>query len=140
MYAPVMKNACAILYRFKTYGVIVMIKRILIAEDHFESRESLTKLAILQGFDVIAVADGAEMLSIVNASKFDLVITDLNMPKLNGASVAEILELKRDKTPIIAVTGQSEHDVRWLKEKFLKIFYKPLDTKALFKFIKNLSD
>lgn len=82
-----------------------MIKRILIAEDDSPSREALTTLAKMQGYDVIAVADGAELLSIANALKFDLIITDLIMPEINGASAIDIMALSGNSTPAIAVTG-----------------------------------
>jgi len=115
-----------------------MIKRILIAEDDFSSREALTKLATSFGFDVVAVADGAELLSIANAWKFDLIITDLIMPELNGASVFEIMKLGGNNTPMIAVTGLSVHDIRFIKDKFVKIFYKPINAKKLLNTSKSL--
>ena len=119
-------------------AVVIMIKRILIAEDDFSSREALTKLATSFGFDVVAVADGAELLSIANAWKFDLIITDLIMPELNGASVFEIMKLGGNNTPMIAVTGLSVHDIRFIKDKFVKIFYKPINAKKLLNTSKSL--
>jgi len=71
-----------------------MTKRILIAEDDYSSREALTELAIREGFDVISVADGVQLLSIVKTGKFDVVVTDLIMPDLNGESASDIMRLK----------------------------------------------
>ena len=116
----------------------IMAIRILIAEDDYESREALTKLAEAEGYEVLAVADGVELLTIADKSKFDAVITDLVMPDLNGASASEIMKLKGDKTPIIAVTGLSPHDVRHIKDKFTKIYYKPVNASKLFGYIKTL--
>jgi DNA-binding response OmpR family regulator len=116
----------------------IMPKRILIAEDDFPSREALTKLAEAEGYEVLAVADGVELLSVTDKYKFDAVITDLVMPALNGASASEILKMKGDKTPIIAVTGLSPHDIRYIKGVFDKIFYKPIDAHVLFGYIKTL--
>jgi len=85
-----------------------MTKRILIAEDDYSSREALTRLAVQEGYDVMAVADGVQLLSIVDIGKFDVVITDLMMPDLNGASASDIMKLKGDMTPVIAVTGPAK--------------------------------
>jgi len=115
-----------------------MLKRILIAEDDFASREVLTKLATIQGYDVIAVADGTELLSIANIGKFDLIITDLVMPDLNGASATQIMKLRGDNTPVIAVTGLTSYDVRHVKDSFTMIFHKPLNTNNLFEYIKTI--
>jgi DNA-binding response OmpR family regulator len=115
-----------------------MRKRILIAEDDFNTRETLTKLAENAGYEVLAVADGAEMLAIADIGKFDVVITDLMMPDLNGVSANEIMRLKGDKTPIIAVTGLSPQDIEHVKGNFAGIFYKPINASALFGYIGTL--
>jgi DNA-binding response OmpR family regulator len=115
-----------------------MIKRILIAEDNYYFRDALTQLAAREGFDVIAVDSGTELLSIANSSKFDLIITDLIMPGSDVAYVTETLKQRGDTTPIIAVTGLSSLDVEWVKTEFIKIFYKPINADELFKYIRNL--
>lgn len=117
-----------------------MSKRILIAEDDYSSREALTKLAMAAGFDVIAVADGAELLAIADIGKFDVIITDLTMPNINGTSAIEILKLKGDKTPVIAITGLSSCDTYNLSDESTMIFYKPINAIELFKYIKTLCE
>ena len=115
-----------------------MIKRILIAEDDYSSREALTELATREGYDVTAVANGVQLLSIVNIGKFDVVITDLMMPDLNGVSASDIMRLKGDMTPVIAVTGLSCHDVRHVRDKFNKIYHKPVNINELFEYIRTM--
>jgi DNA-binding response OmpR family regulator len=115
-----------------------MPKRILIAEDDFDAREALTRIAENEGYQVVAVADGAELLALTDIGKFDLVITDLMMPDLNGVSANEIMKFKGDQTPIIAITGLSPQDTDHLKEKFSAIFHKPIDAGQLFEHIRIL--
>jgi two-component system, OmpR family, response regulator MprA len=115
-----------------------MPKRILIAEDDFAAREALTRLAEIEGYQVIAVADGAELLALADTGKFDLVITDLLMPDLNGVAANQIMRFKGDQTPIIAITGMSPQDTDHLKGNFAGIFYKPIDAGALFGYIGTL--
>jgi DNA-binding response OmpR family regulator len=115
-----------------------MPKRILIADDDFDAREALTRFAEKQGYQVIAVTDGAELLALADTGKFDLVITDLLMPDLNGVSATEIMKFKGDQTPIIAITGLSPQDTDHLKDKFSAIFHKPINVGELFGSIRIL--
>jgi CheY-like chemotaxis protein len=115
-----------------------MPKRILIAEDQISTREALTKLAIMRGYEVVAVTNGVELLAIAENQRFDLVITDLVMPDLNGASATEIMKLQGNTTPVIALTGLSHHDVRNVETSFTKIFHKPIKVDKLFEYIESL--
>jgi CheY-like chemotaxis protein len=87
------------------------MKRILIAEDQISSREALTKLARLRGYDDVAVKDGCELIAVAHNERFDVIITDLVMPDLNGVSAMEIMKLQGITTPVIALTGLSPGDV-----------------------------
>lgn len=115
-----------------------MSKRILIAEDQMVTREALTRLAIMRGYDVVAVANGADLLTIADKEKFDLIVTDLIMPDLNGASATEIMKYQGNTTPVIALTGLSHHDVRNIQDKFTKVFHKPINVDKLFEYIESL--
>jgi CheY-like chemotaxis protein len=77
-----------------------MSKRILIAEDDRMSREMLSMFAIAQGYEIVAVADGVELLTTAADGQFDAVITDLMMVDLDGASATEILKLSGNTTPV----------------------------------------
>ena len=115
-----------------------MPKRILIAEDDIASREALIKLVKIRGYDAVAVANGVDLLTIINGTTIDLVITDLVMPYLDGASASDIMKLKGDTTPVIAVTGLSNHDTHHLKDKFDRIYQKPINIKEFFDYIGTL--
>ena len=115
-----------------------MPKRILIAEDEQDVRELLTLLATRRGYDVVAVTDGADLLTVTSNERFDVIITDLNMPILNGASAAEIMKLQGNTTPVIAITGTSEQGISIIKDKFTKVFHKPINTKVLFEHVDSL--
>jgi CheY-like chemotaxis protein len=113
-------------------------KRILIAEDQMVSREALIKLATMRGYDVESVANGVDLLKIATDKKFDLVITDLIMPGLNGASAIEIINLLGNTTPVIALTGLAQQDIGLVQDKFTKIFHKPINVVELFEYIESL--
>jgi CheY-like chemotaxis protein len=115
-----------------------MLKRILIADDEQATRDVLTKLAKLQGYDVTAVANGVDLLSVVAVKKFDVVITDLMMADMDGASAAITMKLQGNTTPVIALTGIPAHKMRRVQDSFIKIFNKPVNIKELFKYVESL--
>ena len=115
-----------------------MPKRILIAEDELETRLLLTSIATMHGYEVSDVTDGVDLLTIAAAEKFDVIITDLMMPNLNGASAAEIMKMQGNTTPVIALTALNNHDLIPVQDKFTKIYTKPCDVKKLFEYVDSL--
>src|SRR6185369_9785431 len=115
-----------------------MAKRILIAEDDRATREVLTSFAKKRGYDVSAVTNGVDLLTIVTFECFDVVITDLVMADLNGSSAAKLMKMQGNITPVIALTGVSPEETDLVKDKFTKIYHKPVDMSELFIFIESL--
>jgi two-component system chemotaxis response regulator CheY len=85
-------------------------KKILIVEDTPETCDILTILLELRGYDVIVARDGVRGLEQVNAHQPDLIITDMQMPRMDGgAMIKELrtLPLCRD-LPILAITAHGK--------------------------------
>lgn len=115
-----------------------MPKRILIAEDDQVTRELLEQFARKRNIETVTVTNGVDLLEVAGKEKFDLVITDLLMPDLNGASAIEILKLQETSTPFIALTGLSDRELDLIRDKFTKIFFKPVDMVELFNYIESV--
>jgi CheY-like chemotaxis protein len=115
-----------------------MAKRILIAEDDPASRELITVLTRKQGYEVVAVTDGVELLTTFANERFDLIITDLMMMNLNGVSAIDILDMRGNRIPVIALTALSPEDTHLYQDIFNKIFHKPCNYKELFEYIESL--
>jgi len=115
-----------------------MAKRILIAEDDPGNREIITTFARNNGYEVVVVIDGIELLTVAANEKFDLIITDLMMANLNGASATEIMKMQGNTTPVIALTALSPKEVHLVKDKFTKIYHKPCNYKDLFEYVESL--
>ncbi|WP_343560977.1 response regulator [Kiloniella sp. b19] len=79
--------------------------RILIAEDDEVQRTLLHKVLHARGHEVVAVVDGTEALGALQGCGYDLLITDIVMPGLDGIGLA--LRVARDcpAVPIILMTG-----------------------------------
>jgi DNA-binding response OmpR family regulator len=116
----------------------MIAKRILIAEDQMSTREALTKLARMRGYEVVAVSDGFDLVAAANNEKFDVIVTDLIMPDLNGVSAIEIMKLQGNTTPVIALTGIPPEDVDLVHASFTKLYHKPVNVNDMFQFIEVL--
>jgi len=81
--------------------------KILIAADSADGREMLTLLLSLKGYEVIAAENGLEALKVALENRPDLILMDLELPKLNGFDVARNLRRHNNlkDIPIIIVSG-----------------------------------
>jgi CheY-like chemotaxis protein len=79
--------------------------RILLAEDDDRLRELITLQMESMGHVVESASDGNEALDILNKSPFDLILTDLSMPRLNGIALAEAAREIVAEIPVIMLTG-----------------------------------
>jgi DNA-binding NtrC family response regulator len=82
------------------------VARILVVDDTEMMRDSLASILVRDGHEVIAAADGAAAMSrLTGPARFDLVITDLKMPKLTGTELlAEVKKLRPD-LPVVLMTA-----------------------------------
>lgn len=115
-----------------------MPKRILIADDDQTTRDVLAKLATMQGYDVTTVTNGVELVSVATAEKFDVVITDLMMADMDGASATIIMKMQGNTTPVIALTGLPAHKMLRVQDSFTKIYHKPVNVRELFEYVESL--
>jgi len=79
--------------------------RILLAEDDDRLRQLITLQMESMGHTVESAADGTQALDILNNSPFDLILTDLSMPRLNGIALAEAARQIVAEIPVIMLTG-----------------------------------
>ncbi len=81
------------------------IKRILIVDDEENTRIGLAKLLSQEGFEVDSAADGNEALDYMGQQKFNLVISDINMPEMDGLVFLRELSRKFPSTNVIMITA-----------------------------------
>jgi two-component system OmpR family response regulator len=82
--------------------------RILVVDDEPGVREMLTDALAMQGHGVVAVADGFLALGELRESVFDLVVSDINMPRVDGYQLLERMRGLGDSTPVILLTARGE--------------------------------
>jgi CheY-like chemotaxis protein len=82
-----------------------MAANILVVEDDLLNRNLICKVLRQEGHRVVEACDGAVALEILQMFRFDLVITDFGMPKLDGIKFVEQLHSLQPRLPIVFITG-----------------------------------
>lgn len=80
-------------------------KRILVAEDDDAARDMLSALLIQAGYNVRATRNGQEALVEMQRTHFDVVVTDCDMPHLNGRDLLSVSRATWPRTPVIMLSG-----------------------------------
>jgi CheY-like chemotaxis protein len=80
-------------------------KRILVAEDDPTTRQWIVEILRAEKFRVTAVRDGRAALQKLRSLKFDLVVLDVWMPKMNGLDVLSALRGKKTRPKVIVITS-----------------------------------
>lgn len=79
-------------------------KRILVVDDEEVIREFLTEV-LGQDYEVTTACDGDEAIASMRTQQFDLVITDLKMPRVSGEEVVKYARTSTPKRPVIVMSG-----------------------------------
>ena len=80
--------------------------KILIAEDDVELRELFQSVLVKQGYQVSCVSNGKEGLDLVLKNYFDLIISDIMMPVLDGYKFVRMLRENGYHTPVLMITAK----------------------------------
>lgn len=84
------------------------MKTLLVVDDDENIRLILREEFCFAGFNVVTAVDGEEGLVAFNEQAIDIVILDLDMPKLTGEEVAMKLKNQAPEVPVIIYTGNPE--------------------------------
>jgi CheY-like chemotaxis protein len=112
---------------------------ILLVENDSVNRYALARILRNEGHEVIEAADGDEALDLLEKSRFDLVITDLVMPKLNGFELVAQIRSKRFQVPIILISAfLSEEGGKIISGGNAEFMQKPVDPANLMAAVRRL--
>jgi two-component system cell cycle response regulator CpdR len=79
--------------------------RILLAEDDDSMRHYLVRALEKSGYDVVAVDRGTAALPLIAAERFDLLLTDIVMPEMDGIELAQHVASVAPETRVMFITG-----------------------------------
>ena len=109
------------------------MKKILAVDDSVSIRKSISFILGNEGYEVVEAEDGVDGLKKAKAEKFELVITDINMPRMNGLEYLEIIKESLPETVLLVVSGYETFDyvLQCIHLGVREYFLKPVDTNRL---------
>jgi len=119
-----------------------MKQNILIVDDESTIRDTLSLILKEEGYETQTAANGLEALNKIKELNFDLVITDLKMPKVDGLELMEKLKEISPKTSVIVITAYAtlESAIQALRLGAYDYIIKPLDFDDVILRIKRLME
>ncbi|WP_137157160.1 response regulator [Rhizobium sp. FKL33] len=101
--------------------------RILITEDEDSLRRFVARALRLDGHETVEAADGAEGLEALGEGSFDLLLSDIRMPVMDGIELAHKASANHPDLKILLMTGYAEQRERAddLMEKIVDVVSKP---------------
>lgn len=84
--------------------------RILVVDDESAIRELITEVLKIADYDFATASDGVEALNEIRKEKFDLIILDVNLPKVDGFAVLAKVRESAPTQPIIMISARTEKD------------------------------
>jgi len=116
--------------------------KILVVDDAKVMREMISAILITEGHEIVMADDGDVGLDAARKEPFDIILSDINMPKMTGISmVSKIRRIEGyEETPIIMLTTESSD---YKKDKAKKMgangwLQKPIDPKRLVKAVNTM--
>ncbi len=117
-------------------------RRVLVIDDVSDVTEMLSVLLTHAGYEVSAASSAHEALAMAQRQRFDMIISDIGMPEMNGYELAKALRMEPgyESVPMIAVTGFSMFDDRnrSLLAGFNAHVTKPIDPRTFLDLIEQL--
>ena len=110
-------------------------RRILVVDDDPRSRTAVARLLAEEGYEATVAADGEEASQLVSSWHPDLVLTDLEMPRLDGQGLLRRVRQLQPGTPVIVLSAHSEAAGAAEPDGF---FSKPIQVESLLVRIRTL--
>lgn len=116
--------------------------RILVVDDEQSILNLLTNCLSAEGYGIDTASDGIEATEKVLANDYNLVITDIMMPRLGGLDLLKNVKLSRPKLPVVIITGYAttEITIEALKLGAVDFLTKPFKLSEIFFTVKKIID
>jgi DNA-binding NtrC family response regulator len=115
-------------------------RRILIVDDDPTMRGVVSSMLSWLGHEVSTADSGENGLSIFLKDKFDIVVSDYEMPGMNGVVLSDCIKTRSPSTPVILITGAGKGVVSPQKSKSVdRILFKPFNLSEIDETIRSLS-
>jgi EAL domain-containing protein (putative c-di-GMP-specific phosphodiesterase class I) len=107
--------------------------RVLLVDDEKSLARALSKLLELAGFVVVTASEGREALSLIASSAFDVIVSDIRMPGIDGLSLLRAIRAKDLDVPVVFLTGSPtlETATEAIAHGAFRYLTKPIDGQEL---------
>ncbi len=118
------------------------MEKILVIDDERPIRSTLKEILEFEKFKVDTAEDGKQGLEMVLANQYDLILSDIKMPKMDGMEVLEALMEKGIEVPVVMISGHGnvETAVEAIKKGAYDFIQKPLDLNRTLVTLRNALD
>jgi two-component system, response regulator, stage 0 sporulation protein F len=115
-------------------------KRILVVDDEENARIALSKILTREGYEVASAGNGYEALNYLRGKEVELIITDINMPEMNGLTFLRELSRSHPDSNVIMVTayGEVESYIEAMNLGAFEYINKPVKIDELKKIIRKI--
>lgn len=116
--------------------------KVLIVDDESPIRRTLREILQFEKFSVDEASDGLECLAQLKKNKYDVILMDIKMPKMDGMEALERVQVLAPETPVIMISGHANIDtaVEAVKKGAFDFISKPPDLNRLLITIRNALD
>ncbi len=108
-----------------------MTKKILVVEDEPASLKVLCYFLGHEGYEVVGATDGLEARDLLDQLQFDLVLSDLRMPRMDGVTLTRYILSRLPRTPVLLMTAYDFDDRKLIRESGVPLLTKPLSLDEL---------
>ena len=121
-------------------------KKVLIAEDSSVIQNLTRKILEIQNYEIFSAKNGAQVIDMLQKDDYDIILMDINMPKMDGMECArqirKIDDAKKSQIPIIAITGNAKnYSMDDFKNAGINEYLqKPLNFDKLVEKVRSLTD
>ena len=119
-----------------------MPAKILVVDDEQSIRRTLREILEFEKYAVDEAGDGLECLTRLKTNKYDVVICDIKMPKMDGMDALERIQIISPDTPVVMISGHANIDtaVEAVKKGAYDFISKPPDLNRMLITIRNAMD
>ena len=116
-------------------------RKILIIDDDPTARSVVSEMLSMLGHEVSTADSGEKGLRIFFKNNFDVVVSDYEMPGMNGVALSARIKAWSPSTPVVLITGAGKGTILSQKAASVdRILFKPINLSEIDKAIRSLSD
>ena len=113
---------------------------VLIVEDNANARRLFAQILSSAGHEVVESENGEEAVSLLEDHRFDVVVTDLAMPKMTGFGLLSHIRAKRPALPVILISAYLSTDAAHkILDERTEFIPKPIDRNQLIALVNRLA-